>query len=79
MKDGVIADFDVTQAMLRHFISKAIPNVASLAPGDYLCPLGGNRVEAGGDAQQTAREAYLIEGADGCLSGRLPVNGPPVA
>src|SRR5690554_3974717 len=23
MKDGVIADFDVTQAMLRHFISKA--------------------------------------------------------
>ena len=23
MKDGVIADFDVTQTMLRHFINKA--------------------------------------------------------
>src|ERR1700691_1223470 len=30
IKDGVIADFEVTQAMLKHFISKAMGNKKSL-------------------------------------------------
>ncbi len=26
LRDGVIADFDITETMLKHFIKKAIPN-----------------------------------------------------
>ena len=32
MKDGVIADFDITEAMLRYFIRKASPNLNPLRP-----------------------------------------------
>src|ERR1041385_5712977 len=32
LKDGVIADFEVTEAMLRHFISKALNGPASALP-----------------------------------------------
>src|SRR5579872_3180231 len=32
LKDGVIADYKVTQAMMRHFITKTIPNFKMFKP-----------------------------------------------
>lgn len=66
MKDGVIADFDVTQGMLRFFIKKAIHNKAFVRPRVVIgVPSGVTPVErrAVVDAavQAGAREAYLIE------------------
>ena len=57
MKDGVIADFDITQAMLRHFINKVIPNRSIFRPQVIIHTLGVTEVEKGGaDAtQQTAQ------------------------
>jgi rod shape-determining protein MreB len=81
MKDGVIADFDVTQAMLRHFINKVIPNRSIFRPQVIICvPSGVTEVEKRAvlDAtQQTAREAYLIEEPMAAAIGAgLPVNEP---
>ncbi len=66
MKDGVIADFDVTEKMLRYFINKAGKNVGVLAPRIIIgVPSGVTEVEkrAVMDAglQAGAREVYLIE------------------
>lgn len=66
MKDGVIADFDITQAMLRFFIKKAIHNKSFVRPRVVIgVPSGVTAVEkrAVVDAavQAGAREAYLIE------------------
>lgn len=66
MKDGVIADFDITQAMLKFFIKKAIQNKAFVRPRVVIgVPSGVTAVEkrAVVDAavQAGAREAYLIE------------------
>ena len=35
MKDGVIADFEVTQAMLRYFIQKSISGSKLIKPENY--------------------------------------------
>lgn len=66
LKDGVIADFDITQAMLRFFIKKAIRNKSFVRPRVVVgVPSGVTAVEkrAVVDAaiQAGAREAYLIE------------------
>lgn len=66
MKDGVIADFDITQAMLRFFIKKAIHNKSFVRPRVVIgVPSGVTAVEKRAviDAavQAGAREAYLIE------------------
>ncbi|MDD3396838.1 MAG: rod shape-determining protein [Acidaminococcaceae bacterium] len=66
LKDGVIADFDITQAMLRFFIRKAIKNSSFVRPRVVVgVPSGVTAVEkrAVVDAavQAGAREAYLIE------------------
>nr|WP_178137415.1 rod shape-determining protein [Tepidibacter thalassicus] len=66
MKDGVIADFDVTQSMLRYFIKKAYPKKTLISPRIAVCvPYGVTEVEkrAIEDAarQAGARDAYLIE------------------
>lgn len=66
MKDGVIADFDVTEKMLRYFINKAGKNVGILAPRVIIgVPSGVTEVEkrAVMDAglQAGAREVFLIE------------------
>lgn len=81
MKDGVIADFDVTQAMLRHFINKAHPKRAMFRPQVIVCvPSGVTEVEKRAvlDAtNQTAREAFLIEEPMAAAIGAgLPVNEP---
>ena len=46
LKDGVIADFDVTQTMLRKFIEKISPKSAFTSPRIVICfPSGVTEVE----------------------------------
>ena len=67
MKDGVIADFDVTQAMMKYFIRKAMNSKSSFVRPRVVVgvPSGVTEVEKRAviDAAQQAgaREAYLIE------------------
>jgi rod shape-determining protein MreB len=67
IKDGVIADFEVTQAMLKHFINKSLGEKKSfIRPRIIICvPYGITQVEkrAVKEAAQSAgaREVYLIE------------------
>lgn len=66
LKDGVISDFDLTQAMLEYNIHKALPGISVLAPRLTICvPSGSTDVEnrAIQDAclQSGARDVYLVE------------------
>ncbi len=66
MKDGVIADFDVTEAMLRHFIRKVHNRRTLVRPRIIVCvPSGITSVErrAVGEAAEAAgaREVFFIE------------------
>ncbi|HIU64805.1 MAG TPA: rod shape-determining protein [Candidatus Avacidaminococcus intestinavium] len=66
LKDGVIADFDITQSMLKFFIKKSIGNKTFIRPRVVVgVPSGVTAVERRAvlDAtiQAGAREAYLIE------------------
>ena len=82
MKDGVIANFDVTQTMLRHFIAKAHHHNSLLHPRVVVCvPSGVTEVEKRAvlDAakQAGAREAFLIEEPMAAAIGAgLPVEEP---
>ncbi|MEN6326859.1 MAG: rod shape-determining protein [Syntrophomonas sp.] len=83
MKDGVIADFDITQAMLKYFINKALEQkMPFIRPRVIISvPTGCTTVEeravreaalAGG-----AKEAYLIEEPMAAAIGAgLPVHEP---
>jgi rod shape-determining protein MreB len=66
LKDGVIADFEVTQQMLKYFISKASERRTMIRPRIIICiPFGITQVEkrAVKESAQSAgaREVYLIE------------------
>lgn len=66
LEDGVIADFDVTESMLKYFMAKAHKRVGVLRPRVVVgIPSGVTEVERRAvlDAalQAGAREAYLIE------------------
>ena len=66
LKDGVIADFDVTQVMLKYFINKALEKSGFSRPRVVICvPSGVTDVEKMAIEEATvqagAREAYLIE------------------
>ena len=66
MKDGVIADFDITQSMLKYFINKAIGKHSLVRPRIVVgVPSGVTEVEKraviDATVQAGAREAYLIE------------------
>lgn len=69
MKDGVIADFDVTEAMLKYFISKAAPkSMFGAKPRIVVCvPSGITEVEkravieAAVGAGTKERSVYIIE------------------
>ncbi|HHX73608.1 MAG TPA: rod shape-determining protein [Firmicutes bacterium] len=82
MKDGVIADFDVTQTMLRHFIAKAYKRKSMLKAQVVVCvPSGVTEVEKRAviDAtkQAGAKEAFLIEEPMAAAIGAgLPVEEP---
>lgn len=82
MKDGVIADFDITQTMLRYFIGKATRRRPVIRPRVVVAvPSGVTEVEKRAviDAtlQAGAREAYLIEEPMAAAIGAgLPVHEP---
>ncbi|NMP21245.1 rod shape-determining protein MreB [Sulfobacillus harzensis] len=82
LKDGVIADFDTTQAMLKYFIRKATTNMRFIHPLVVVgVPSGVTGVEerAVKDAamQAGAREALVIEEPMAAAIGAgLPVNEP---
>ena len=83
MKDGVIADFDVTQSMIKYFISKAMRDRTFLVHPRVVVsvPSGVTAVEerAVREAamQAGAREAYLVEEPMAAAIGAgLPVHEP---
>ncbi len=66
IQDGVIADFDVTEAMLRYFIAKALNRKPMVKPRIVICvPNGITEVEKRAVRESAesagAREVYLIE------------------
>lgn len=66
MKDGVIADFEITSAMLREFISKAHNRKNFVRPRIVICiPFGVTEVEKRAVKESAvaarAREVFLIE------------------
>ena len=82
LKDGVIADFDVTQSMLKHFIKSAYKRRSLFQPRVVVCvPSGVTEVEKRAVEEATihagAREAYLIEEPMAAAIGAgLPVQEP---
>jgi rod shape-determining protein MreB and related proteins len=66
MKDGVIADFEITGAMLKHFIAKAHNRRTLIRPRIIICiPFGVTEVEKRAVKESAsaagAREVFLIE------------------
>jgi rod shape-determining protein MreB and related proteins len=82
MKDGVIADFEVTQAMLKYFIQKSLNGSKLIKPRIIICiPFGITQVEKRAvkeSAEQAgAREVYLIEEPMAAAIGAgLPITDP---
>lgn len=82
MKDGVIADFEVTETMLRHFIRKAHNRRTLIRPRIIICvPSGITPVEKRAVIESAesagAREVYLIEEPMAAAIGAgMPVTKP---
>lgn len=84
MKDGVIADFNITEQMIKHFIKKAssLKRMTSVPPTIIICvPCGSTQVErrAIKDAALAAgaRRVEIIEEAMAAAIGAgLPVESP---
>ncbi|KOA20170.1 Rod shape-determining protein MreB [Clostridium homopropionicum DSM 5847] len=82
LKDGVIADFDITEEMLRSFISKVCSKSAFTSPRVVVCfPSGVTAVERRAIEEASkragAREVYLMEEPMAAAIGAgLPVQEP---
>lgn len=82
MKDGVIADFEVTEAMLRYFIRKVHNRRALIRPRVIICiPSGVTQVEKRAVRESAesagAHEVYLIEEPMAAAIGAgLPITEP---
>ncbi len=82
MKDGVIADFEITEAMLRYFIMKAHNRRTLVRPRIMICvPYGITEVERRAVRESaenaSAREVYLIEEPMAAAIGAgLPITDP---
>ncbi|MCT4661638.1 MAG: rod shape-determining protein [Tissierellales bacterium] len=82
VKEGVIADFGVTQSMIKYFMNKAFQKNAFVRPRVMVCiPSGVTEVERRAVEEATqqagAREAYLIEEPMAAAIGAgLPVQEP---
>lgn len=82
LRDGVIADFEVTEAMLRHFIARAHNRRTLVKPRIIICvPFGITEVEKRAVKESAesagAREVYLIEEPMAAAIGAgLPITEP---
>ena len=83
MKDGVIADYLITEAMLRYFIGKIVGRMNIIKPEVMICiPIGATSVEqrAVRDAAEQAgarRPAQLVpEPLAAAIGARIPVGTP---
>jgi len=82
LKDGVIADFNTTEKMLRYFIQKVHKNIAFARPRIVICvPSGITAVEKKAVVEATeqagARAAYIIEEPLAAAIGAdLPIDEP---
>ena len=82
MREGVIADYQVTEAMLKYFIGKVIGRFALLKPIVMICvPAGCTQVERRAALDATlsagAGKAYLIEEPLAAAIGSgIPVSAP---
>ncbi|MFO8088855.1 MAG: rod shape-determining protein [Desulfatiglandaceae bacterium] len=82
MKDGVIADFEITEAMLRHFIRTVHNRRTLVRPRIIVCvPSGITQVEKRAVRESAesagAREVYLIEEPMAAAIGAgLPITEP---
>jgi rod shape-determining protein MreB len=82
LRDGVIADFEITEAMLRYFINKAHNRSTLVRPRIIICvPFGITEVEKRAVKEAAegarAREVYLIEEPMAAAIGAgLPITEP---
>ena len=81
MKDGVIADFEVTEAMLRHFIKKVQPRKLNKPLVVIAIPSGITEVEKRAVRDSAlragAREVFLVEEPKAAAIGvGLPIHEP---
>ena len=82
LRDGVIADFEVTEEMIKHFIRKALNRRSFSAPQIVVCvPSGATAVERRAIRESAesagARQAFLIEEPMAAAIGAgLPVTEP---
>lgn len=82
MKDGVIADFEITEAMLRYFIEKAHNRRTMVKPRIIICvPYGITEVEKRAVRESAelagARQIFLIEEPMAAAMGAgLPITEP---
>ena len=82
LKDGVIADFEVTESMLRHFIQAAVGKRTLVHPRMVVCiPFGITEVEKRAVQESArsagAREVFLIpEPLAAALGAGLPITEP---
>lgn len=82
MRDGVIADYQVTEAMLRYFISKVTGRFQFFKPDVMVCvPAGCTQVERRAALDATlsagAAHAYLIdEPLAAAIGAGIPVSAP---
>jgi rod shape-determining protein MreB len=82
LRDGVIADFEITEAMLRHFIAMAHNRRTLVKPRIIICvPFGITEVEKRAVKETAegagAREVYLIEEPMAAAIGAgLPITEP---
>lgn len=82
MRDGVIADYEVTEAMLKYFIGKVLGRFQFWKPNVMVCvPAGCTQVERRAALDATlsagASHAYLIdEPLAAAIGAQIPVSAP---
>ena len=82
LRDGVIADYEVTEAMLKYFVQRVCGRVWIFKPEVMICtPAGGTQVEKRAVLDATlsagARVAYLIdEPLAAAIGAKVPIAQP---